>query len=120
MNKNYVDEAVKPTGKLYQGTTADVTAFNALTWAAIVAATDKGAAIPSTICTLDQTQYTWIAFPKAWGPQNFFFKYGTGTYAVFDGFEKKIILAATTGSVDYQVWVFKTVPNIPVDLIVNN
>ena len=121
-NKNYVDNALVNgvPGKLYQGTTADVTAFNSLSWASIAAATDIGSSIPSTICTLDLSQFTWIAFPKAWGAQNFFFKYGAGVYAVFDGFEKRIISAATTGTVDYQVWVFKTVPNIPVDLIVNN
>ncbi len=108
------------TGNLYQGTVADVTGFNGLVWATISSATDVGTSIPATICSLDAANYTWIAFPKAWGTQNFFYKYGGSVYAVFDGFEKRIIPAATTGTVDYQVWLFKTTPDIAVDLIVSN
>lgn len=129
VNKKYVDDALAAmiitgvTGNLYQGTTADLTSFYALSWANIILATNKGNSIPATICSLDNTnKYTWVAFPKAWGAQNFFYKYGGGVYPVFDGFEKRIVPLATTGTVDYQLWVFKTytTPAIPVDLIVNN
>lgn len=110
------------TGNLYRGTVADLTAFNALDWGAVSSAINVGSAIPSTICNLDGASFTWIAFPKEWGTQNFFYRYGTPAlvYAVFDGFEKRIIPAATTGTVDYQVWLFKTKPIITVELIVSN
>ncbi len=120
VNKNYVDNALvnnSVPGRVYQGIVSDVATFNTLDWTSISSGTDKGSSIPSTICSLDLAQYTWVAFPKAWGVQSFFYKYGGSVYSVFDGFEKRIV---SNGSVDYQVWVFKTTPNIPVDLIVNN
>jgi hypothetical protein len=110
-------------GVLYKGIVADLSTFNGLNWSNIIAGNNLGTSIPNTICSLDPSSYTWIAFPKAWGTQNFFYLYGSPTaiaYAVLDGFEKRIIPAATTGSIDYQVWVFKTTPDIAVSLIVNN
>ncbi|GEM_PF-757004 len=131
VNKKYVDEAVNVPGKLYKGTIADnLTAFTALDWATINTVPNTvGTSIPSTICTLATTPstWTWIAFPKAWGAQNFFFKYIPAdiipavpavVYSVFDGFEKRVV--TSSAGVDYQVWIFKTTPNVNVDLIVNN
>jgi hypothetical protein len=125
VNKKYVDEAVNVPGNLYQGTiTANLTAFGALDGTTISNASNlKGTSIPtaaaSKICTLDKTSstWTWVAFPKAWGAQSFFFRYNDLVYSVFEGFEKRVV---TIGTVDYQVWVFKTTPNVDVDLIVNN
>jgi hypothetical protein len=124
VTKKYVDisKVTAVVGNLYQGIAADISAFNGLSWLNITSATNLGTSIPGTICNLDASNYTWIAFPKAWEPKNFFYRFGSlnEVSAVIDGFEKRIIPAATTGSVDYQVWVFKTTPNIAVNLIINN
>jgi len=109
-------------GALYQGLVTDLSTFNGLSWSDITSANVLGTSIPTVICSLDASKYTWIAFPKVWGSQNFFYKYGSPltTYIVLDGFEKRMISAALTGSIDYQIWVFKITPNIPVSLIANN
>ena len=109
-------------GVLYQGLVADLSTFNGLSWSDITSANVLGTSIPSVICSLDASKYTWIAFPKVWGSQNFFYQYGSPltAYIVLDGFEKRMIPAASTGSIDYQIWVFKITPNIPVSLIANN
>jgi hypothetical protein len=123
VNKNYVDDAVNVPGNLYQGTiAADLAAFVNLDAPTISSVGNlKGNSIPTAtaICTLDKTisTWTWIAFPKAWGAQSFFFRYNDLVYSVFEGFEKRVV---TIGTVAYQVWVFKTTPNVDVDLIVNN
>ena len=130
VNKKYVDDALLNgvPGKWYQGTIAsNLTAFTGLDWPTIntVANTvQDGLAISTKICTLATTAstWTWVAFPNAWGAQNFFFRYGPlgseVVYSVFDGFEKRIV--KSSAGVDYQVWVFKTTPNVNVDLIVHN
>lgn len=122
--KKYVDDsrAVIITGNVYQGLAADVSAFNGLSWTDILSGTNLGTSIRNPICDLNASNYTWIAFPKAWGKQNFFYRYGTPTKvsAVLDGYEIRLIPAAVTGSVDYLVWVFKTKPNVTVNLIINN
>jgi len=112
-------------GNLYVGTVSDATTFTTLSWTNIVTGLTTSAisSLPASapICELSTTGYTWIAFPKAWGTQDFFYRYGTPVkvYPVFDGFEKRVMPAATTGSVDYQVWVFKTKPTTTVQLIVS-
>jgi len=121
--KFVVDSKLIPVlGNMYQGTATDLADFNGLSWSSIAAGTNLGTSISNTICDLSKTAYTWIAFPKAWGSQNFFYRYGTpaAVYAVFDGFEKRLIPAVATGTIDYQVWIFKTIPNIDVSLIANN
>jgi hypothetical protein len=123
--KGYVDNAIASLavpGNLYQGTVSDVAAFLALDWSTVSAATNLGSftAIPQKICDLSTSGYTWIAYPASWDISNFFYQYNSQTYAVFDGFQKRIISSATTGSVDYQVWIFKTTPNITVSLITQN
>ena len=109
-------------GVLYQGLVANLSTFNGLSWSDITSGNVLGTSIPSVICSLDASKYTWIAFPKVWGSQNFFYQYGLPltAYIVLDGFEKRMIPAASTGTIDYQVWVFKITPNIPVSLIANN
>ena len=121
--KGYVDAGPAVDGKIYKGTVTDMTAFSVLAWADVSAATDLGHSIPSTICALEVTNYTWIAFPSAWGNQSFFYQYGGISYAVVDGLQKRVIKAALTGSVDYQIWFFNTKPNAAagtVSLIANN
>lgn len=121
--KGYVDNAVSSSfvsGNLYQGTVADLNAFMNLGWAGISSATLAGTGISGTICTLSQTGFTWIAYPKVWGNQDFFYKYEGETYAVFSGFQKRIIPASATGSVDYLVLIFLTTPDREVSLIAGN
>lgn len=121
--KGYVDNAVYSSfvsGNLYQGTVADLNAFMNLGWSGISSATLAGTGISGTICTLSQTGFTWIAYPKVWGNQDFFYKYEGETYAVFSGFQKRIIPASATGSVDYQVLIFLTTPDREVSLIAGN
>lgn len=121
--KGYVDGAVSSasvSGNLYQGTVADLTAFMDLGWSGISGATLSGTSVSGTICTLSQTAFTWIAYPKVWGNQDFFYKYGSETYAVFSGFQKRIIPASATGSVDYQVLIFLTTPDREVSLVADN
>jgi|GEM_PF-1174529 len=123
--KGYVDNAIASltvAGSLYQGTVADAAGFLALTWATVSAASNLGSftAVPKTVCTLSTTGFTWIAYPEAWDIPNFFYRYDSETYAVFDGFQKRIIPASETGSVDYQLWVFKTTPDRTVSLITQN
>jgi len=121
--KGYVDSAVSSSsisGSLYQGTVADLTAFMNLNWSGILAATLSGTSVSGTICTLSQTDFTWIAYPKVWGNQDFFYKYDSETYAVFSGFQKRIIPASATGSVDYQVFIFLTTPDREVSLVAGN
>ncbi len=123
--KGYVDNAIaslKVPGNLYQGTVADAAGFLALTWSTVSAANNLGllTAIPQKVCDLSQSGYTWIAYPAAWDLPDFFYQYDSETYAVFDGFQKRIIPSASTGTVDYQVWVFKTTPDRTVSLITQN
>lgn len=122
--KAYVDNAVSSSttisGKLYEGTAADFLAFTGLTWSAVSASTEVGSAVSGTICTLSTSGYTWIAYPVVWGNQDFFYMYDGETYKVIDGFQKRIILAADTGSVDYLLWLFKTTPDREVKLIAEN
>lgn len=91
-----------------------------LEWSGISSSTVAGTAISGTICTLSQTAFTWIAYPKGWGNQNFFYNYDGETYAVVSGFQRRIIPASSTGSVDYQVLIFLTTPDREVSLITGN
>lgn len=115
-----VSSVLASGGVLYQGTAADLSTFNGLTWSNITAATVLGNSIRGTICALSTTGYTWVACPVIWGEQKFFLSYGGQTYPFIDGIQKRVFPALTTGSVDYQVWIFKTTPDIAVNLIVNN
>jgi hypothetical protein len=108
------------SGKLYQGTLLPQNDISTLSWATIISGGSTVTSIGGTVCTLNTTAYTWIAFPVGWGNIIFFYKYSGSTYPVFDGFQKQIFTAAQTGSVEYQVWLFKTTPDIAVDLIANN
>ena len=118
--KGYVDAGIAADGILYQGIAADITTFSGLTWEQVIAANKLGHSILGTICNLDLSAYTWIAFPTAWGNQSFFYQYDGISYAVVDGLQKRVIKAASTGSVDYQIWFFNTKPNTAVSLIANN
>ncbi len=123
--KGYVDNAIAAltvSGSLYQGTVPDEASFLALTWTTVSAATNLGSftAIPKTVCALSTTGYTWIAYPASWDIPAFFYQYDSKIYVVLDGFQKRIISASDTGSVDYQLWVFKTTPDRTVSLITQN
>jgi len=123
--KKYVDDVVgswSVNGKLYKGTVDDVAGFNSLNWATdISTATVLGTSIyMGTVCQMDQGKYNWIAFPKEWGTQYFFYRYGGEVYPVFDGFEVRMIPASETGSVDYQTILFKIKPDMAVELMISN
>lgn len=120
--KGYVDSALASAsaGNLYHGTAADLAAFMNMSWAELSAATISGTSVSGTICTLSQSGFTWIAYPKGWGNQDFFYQYEGETYAVFSGFRKRLIPASDTGSVDYQVLIFLTTPDREVSLVADN
>jgi len=110
------------SGSLYQGTVSDLSAFNSLAWSSITSGIkiSTGTSISGNICNLSKVEFTWIAFPSLWGTQNFFYEYGGSSFAVLDGFHKRLIPASSTGTTDYQLWVFETVPDIDVSLKANN
>jgi len=99
-------------GNLYAGEVSGVPAFNILLWSNISVAGNKKesdiTSIPEAvaICTLSASNYVWLAFPNAWGSQDFFYQYGAELYPIFDGVEKRVI--ADDNGTDYQVWLFKT------------
>lgn len=113
------------SGTLYQGAVDDLTAFNGLLWSDIQAGTNLGTSFPATaaICTMDAAKYTWIAFPKIWGSQNFFYRYGTTpvNYIVLDGIEKRLLATTDVKPIDYQIWLFEIKPGTtPVSLTAYN
>lgn len=120
--KGYVDSALASAsaGNLYHGTATDLAAFMSMSWAELSAATISGTSVSGTICTLSQSGFTWIAYPRGWGDQDFFYQYEGETYAVFSGFRKRLIPASDTGSVDYQVLIFLTTPDREVSLVADN
>lgn len=120
--KGYVDSALASAsaGNLYHGTATDLAAFMSMSWAELSAATISGTSVSGTICTLSQSGFTWIAYPRGWGNQDFFYQYEGETYAVFSGFRKRVIPASDTGSVDYQVLIFLTTPDREVSLVADN
>jgi hypothetical protein len=114
--------ATRSSGSLYQGTVSDISAFNSLTWSNISTGIkiNTGMSISGNICNLSKVEYTWIAFPLSWGTQNFFYEYGGSSFAVLSGYHKRLLPASSTGTIDYQLWVFETIPDIDVNLKVNN
>jgi hypothetical protein len=120
----YSNESAKTlsAGILFQGTVPDLDSFKTLSWDNIMLgnAIRNGTSISGSICQLSKTEYTWIAFPSFWGNQNFFYEYGNSSYEIIGGVHKRFFPAASTGTTDYQLWVFETVPDIDVNLIVNN